>query len=188
MTADLEQLIGDARRAALTLDPADVRSLNLVGIRDQARQVVNLLDERIAERRVAERGRPLADRLAAAGIPLGGFPMSSFVPPDQCPSGPHRGPEGPNEDLSQCATCWSPSYTMRREDETYGDHLPDCSLPVRHPGRCEPGGNGHPTAPVIRGYWPERCGNPEPHRPHEHYGKPAVLRRDCPGRRGDAGW
>lgn len=71
-----------------------------------------------------------------------------------CPRGPHRGPQGPNEDLSQCAACWAPSWELRPPGETYGTHLPDCSLPARHESYCQPGGAGHPAAPRIRGYWP----------------------------------
>jgi len=71
-----------------------------------------------------------------------------------CPKGPHRPPEGPNEDLAQCAECWSPTYAMRPEGETYGEHLPDCSLPLRHESYCQPGGSGHPPAVKVRGYWP----------------------------------
>lgn len=47
-----------------------------------------------------------------------------------------------------------PSWSMRPLGETYGTHLPDCSLPVRHESYCLPGGAGHPPAPRIRGYWP----------------------------------
>jgi hypothetical protein len=72
----------------------------------------------------------------------------------ECPDGPHRPPQGPNEDLAQCPTCWGLSHEMRPDGETYGDHLPDCSLPRRHEGYCQPGGPGHPTAAKIRGYWP----------------------------------
>lgn len=69
--------------------------------------------------------------------------------------GPHRGPEGPNEDLSMCRTCGSPTYALLPDGETYGDHLPDCSLPRRHESYCQPGGAGHQAAPKIRGYWPD---------------------------------
>lgn len=68
--------------------------------------------------------------------------------------GPHRFPEGPNEDVSVCPTCWSPTYELRPDGETYGDHLQDCSLPRRHQSYCQPGGAGHPRAATIRGYWP----------------------------------
>jgi hypothetical protein len=76
-----------------------------------------------------------------------------WPPTDQadCPHGLHRGPEGPNEDLAQCPACWGASYAMRPEGETFGDHLPDCSLPQRHESYCQPGGTGHPTAATIRG-------------------------------------
>lgn len=70
-----------------------------------------------------------------------------------CPLGPHRFPEGPNEDIGQCPECWAPTFEMRPENETYGDHLPDCSLPRRHESYCQPGGPGHPRAEIIRGYW-----------------------------------
>lgn len=70
-----------------------------------------------------------------------------------CPASPHRGPEGPNEDLSVCQICGSISYEMRPEGETYGDHLADCSLDIKHESYCKPGGAGHPRAPTIRGYW-----------------------------------
>lgn len=73
-----------------------------------------------------------------------------------CPAAPHRGPEGPNEDLDLCRHCMSPSHRLRPEGETYGHHLPDCSLPLRHPSYCRPGGAGHPPAALIRGYWPDQ--------------------------------
>lgn len=79
-------------------------------------------------------------------------PFGTTVP---CPDGPHRGPQGPNEDLAQCHTCWSVNYALRPDGETYGDHLPDCSLPLRHGGYCVPGGTGHPPSEHVRGYWPE---------------------------------
>lgn len=69
----------------------------------------------------------------------------------ECPDGPHRGPEGPNEDLSQCLRCLSPSWSMRPEGEEFGRHLVDCSLPRRHESVCKPGGSGHPDAEVSRG-------------------------------------
>lgn len=72
-----------------------------------------------------------------------------------CPEGPHRGPQGPNEDIAVCQTCGSPTYEMRTAGETFGWHADDCSLPVRHESYCEGGGAGHPPAPVIRGYWPD---------------------------------
>lgn len=85
------------------------------------------------------------------------------VLPAECPDGPHRGPQGPNEDLSQCPVCWLPSHAMRPEGETYGEHLPDCRLPIRHPSFCEPGGTGHPPAATIRGYWPGADGGVDNH-------------------------
>lgn len=73
--------------------------------------------------------------------------------PSSCPYGPHRFPEGPNEDVAQCRHCSAPTHAMRPEHETIGLHLDDCSLPIRHEGRCVGGGEGHPVAPVVRGYW-----------------------------------
>lgn len=69
----------------------------------------------------------------------------------KCPLGPHRGPQGPNEDIAQCPVCWTPTHSRRPAGETFGDHLIDCSLPVDHPSYCQPGGDGHPSADVIRG-------------------------------------
>ena len=77
--------------------------------------------------------------------------MSHLHDRENCPDGPHRGPQGPNEDLSQCARCLMPSWSMRPVGETIGRHLPDCSLPNRHPGYCVGGGAGHPDAEVLRG-------------------------------------
>lgn len=71
-----------------------------------------------------------------------------------CPHGPHRGPQGPNEDLSQCSRCWAPSWSLRPPGETIGLHAADCSLPERHERECVGGGHGHPPAKVVRGYWP----------------------------------
>lgn len=72
----------------------------------------------------------------------------------ECPRGPHRGPQGPNEDISQCGLCGSGSYSLRPEGETFGDHIDDCSLPLRHEGYCVPGGNGHPKSRHQRGFFP----------------------------------
>lgn len=80
--------------------------------------------------------------------------MTNWVNPKDCEYGPHRGPEGPNEDIGQCMNCWSISYAMRPEGEQFGNHLPDCSLPQRHESYCKPGGKGHPEPEVKRGYWP----------------------------------
>lgn len=75
--------------------------------------------------------------------------------PDNCPDAPHRGPEGPNEDVAQCGRCGSLTFAMRPPNETFGNHLLDCSLPRNHPSYCQPGGQGHSPAEVIRGYWRE---------------------------------
>lgn len=66
----------------------------------------------------------------------------------------HRGPEGPNEDIGQCSTCWAPIGVMRPANEQYGLHDDDCSLERRHPGRCVGGGKGHAPTEIVRGYWP----------------------------------
>lgn len=71
----------------------------------------------------------------------------------QCPDGPHRGPQGPNEDLGQCSQCWSPSYAMRPTDEQIGLHADDCALPISHESYCVGGGSGHAPLPVVRGFW-----------------------------------
>lgn len=81
--------------------------------------------------------------------------MRPLSTPETCPDGPHRPPQGPNEEVSMCSRCWGLSWEMRPEGETYGEHLPDCAhKDPRHTGYCIPGGAGHPRAAVIRGYWP----------------------------------
>jgi hypothetical protein len=69
----------------------------------------------------------------------------------ECPDGPHRGPEGPNEDIGQCGKCGSGTFRMRPPGETFGTHADDCSLPIDHQSFCAPGGSGHPKAERIRG-------------------------------------
>lgn len=68
-----------------------------------------------------------------------------------CPDGPHRGPQGPNEDVGQCWRCFMPIGVMRPTGEEFGGHIPDCSLEQGHPGYCAPGGSGHPAPRVPRG-------------------------------------
>lgn len=80
--------------------------------------------------------------------------MVAVVAVVDCPGGPHRWPEGPNEDAGQCPTCFAVMHEMRPPGETFGLHLPDCSLPIDHASYCYPGGTGHPPAAVIRGHWP----------------------------------
>ena len=63
------------------------------------------------------------------------FPSSL---PSDCPNGPHRGPQGPNEDVAQCPVCWSLSWCKRPSGETFGHHRPDCSLPIDHESYCQP--------------------------------------------------
>ena len=70
---------------------------------------------------------------------------------EDCPMAPHRLPEGPNEDVAQCGWCMSPMHVMRKWGETFGNHIPDCSLPIWHESYCKPGGEGHPVAPTVRG-------------------------------------
>lgn len=67
----------------------------------------------------------------------------------------HREPKGPNEDLAQCPVCWSITFAMRPEGETFGWHADDCALPMRHQGYCQHGGTGHiiPANEKIRGYF-----------------------------------
>lgn len=77
--------------------------------------------------------------------------LSHIDRPHECPDAPHRGPQGPNEDMSQCHRCLSLSWRLRPEGETFGHHLDDCSLPLRHEGYCVGGGDGHPVAEKVRG-------------------------------------
>jgi len=70
----------------------------------------------------------------------------------ECPDQPHRGPQGPNEDLGQCGKCLSFSYSKRPAGETFGLHADDCSLPVDHESYCVGGGEGHEPAEKVRGY------------------------------------
>ena len=63
-------------------------------------------------------------------------------------------PAGPNEDAAVCPECWMPVPAMRPEGETFGWHLSDCSLELRHRGACIGGGAGHGSPPkghVVRG-------------------------------------
>jgi hypothetical protein len=81
-----------------------------------------------------------------------GYKFGSFVgKSNECPNQPHRGPQGPNEDIGQCGLCMSFSYRMRPAGESFGYHKDDCSLDVGHPGYCVGGGEGHTPAPKIRG-------------------------------------
>ena len=68
-----------------------------------------------------------------------------------CPREPHRGPEGPNENIAQCRLCGMPEFSMRPAGETFGEHLADCSLSVDHPSWCQPDGSGHPPSKLVRG-------------------------------------
>ena len=73
---------------------------------------------------------------------------------EDCPDrANHRNPQGPNEDTGQCGHCGMITFWPRPEGESFGWHLADCSLPIRHPGYCQPGGAGHeiPEGEVIRG-------------------------------------
>ena len=77
--------------------------------------------------------------------------MAEWLPVSGCPHGPHRGPQGPNEDLGMCHVCWMPSYTRRPAGEEFGGHIDDCSLPGDHASYCIGGGVGHPEPVVRRG-------------------------------------
>ena len=68
-----------------------------------------------------------------------------------CSTHAHRGPQGPNEDISWCTKANLPTYSIRPAGETFGNHLADCSLPIDHHSYCQPGGSGHPPAKLIRG-------------------------------------
>lgn len=83
--------------------------------------------------------------------PKGARLFGYFGRSGECPSAPHRGPQGPNEDLSQCPECAMPSWSLRPAGEEFGGHLPDCSLPQRHESYCVGGGVGHPDPLVRRG-------------------------------------
>lgn len=71
--------------------------------------------------------------------------------PHECPDQPHRGPQGPNEDLAQCIKCLRISWSKRPAGETFGLHSADCSLPADHESYCVGGGIGHEPAPIVRG-------------------------------------
>jgi len=77
-----------------------------------------------------------------------------YQDPSKCPDGPHKPPAGPNEDTTQCVRCLMPAGALRPENEQYGLHLDDCSLPRRHRGNCVGGGEGHAPTEIVRGYWP----------------------------------
>lgn len=74
------------------------------------------------------------------------------INPSECTED-HPDLAGPNMDIGQCARCWMPMGAMRPDGESYGWHLDDCSLPMRHAGYCEPGGSGHvmPDGWKLRG-------------------------------------
>jgi hypothetical protein len=74
------------------------------------------------------------------------------VPMSECTQD-HRAPAGPNEDLSQCPDCWGITWALRPYGESFGWHLDDCSLPLRHEGYCVGGGEGHvmPDGWKLRG-------------------------------------
>lgn len=74
------------------------------------------------------------------------------ISPSDCTQS-HPELAGPNMDIGQCADCWMPVGVMRPDGESFGWHIADCSLPMRHPGYCTPGGNGHeiPARWKLRG-------------------------------------
>lgn len=40
--------------------------------------------------------------------------------PRDCPNGPHRAPEGPEEVLAMCYLCWSPTWAPRGQRRLWG--------------------------------------------------------------------
>jgi len=74
-----------------------------------------------------------------------------WINPGECPDQPHRGPQGPNEDLAQCIKCMRISWSKRPAGQTFGLHSADCSLPADHESYCVGGGIGHEPAPIVRG-------------------------------------
>jgi hypothetical protein len=101
---------------------------------------------------MSERDDLMRKLLDEAKARVGAVTFGEFMMhPEDCPDGPHRGPEGPNEDIAACWRCGMPSWVMRPDGEEFGGHIADCSLPRRHEGYCVGGGKGHPTPKVMRG-------------------------------------
>src|SRR4051812_20630762 len=101
----------------------------------------------------AERRRRLAEfQEALSKVPVNDDFMKYWGKPCDLD---HLFPSGPNEDIGQCR-CGAPIGVLRPEGETYGWHIADCSLPLRHRGYCVGGGSGHeiPTTEKIRGWFP----------------------------------
>lgn len=96
-----------------------------------------------------ERARQIADAFFAA-IPE--TDTTALIPWSEC-TADHSGPAGPNEDIASCPTCWGPMGVLRPDGESFGWHIPDCSLEMRHRGYCIGGGTGHviPDGWKIRG-------------------------------------
>lgn len=82
------------------------------------------------------------------------YPLAFLTPDCERTPEQHRGPQGPNEGVFWCYKHNLPDHSMRPLDETFGEHLDDCSLPIDHESYCVPGGAGHPPATKIRGYFP----------------------------------
>lgn len=103
----------------------------------------------LAEHVTGER-RTAIDSLFANADPVGS--LIPTIPAAEC-SQLHRGPQGPNEDLAQCSACWCPTFALRPDGQSFGWHLDDCALPLRHEGYCQPGGPGHvmPAGWKLRG-------------------------------------
>lgn len=70
---------------------------------------------------------------------------------ENCPYGPHRGPQGPNEDLAQCFHCGTISHRMRPWGDTFCGHLDECGLPIWHASLCAPAELPHPTSTAALG-------------------------------------
>lgn len=89
------------------------------------------------------------------GIPLQevtGEILRVLIEGNTCKDHLHGFPQGPNEDMGGfCMKSGQGIRTMRPDGETFGDHLPDCLLSIKHPGYCEGGGKGHTSARTIRG-------------------------------------
>jgi hypothetical protein len=123
------------------------REWEVEGLEAQVKKLQAELDE-ARQWRAAAIGLSTADTVRRYG---GLLNRLGEGPGSECLDAPHRGPQGPNEDIAQCPRCWSPTYSLRPAGETFGNHLPDCSLPLRHESFCEPGGDGHPEAAKVRG-------------------------------------
>lgn len=81
------------------------------------------------------------------------FMRDPSVSPTTCKYGPHRGPQGPNEDLAQCFRCGAVSHRMRAWGDTFGAHSIDCGLPIWHGDYCSRANVPHVTSALVRLAW-----------------------------------